>query len=88
MYDEKLALFLKTFVMTRGKNKQKKSDGTPVPLGRESILQYVKAIKDIWVSQHEAGYNTHPDPRGPIVKRFLETNAKKETKRKRAEYED
>ena len=48
MYDEKLTLFLKTFVMTRGKNKQKKSDGTPVPLGHESILAYIKAVVDLY----------------------------------------
>ena len=88
MYDEKLALFLKTFVMTRGKNKQKQSDGTPVPLGRESNLAYIKAVVYLYNQQKELGFNNHGYPRGSVVKRFLDTNVKKETKRKRDEYED
>lgn len=74
--------------MIRGKNKQKKSDGTPVPLGRESILAYIKAVVDLYNQQKELGFNNHGHPRGSVVKRFLDTNVKKETKRKRDEYED
>ena len=60
VYDTKLAFFLEDHVMKRGRKLKKKDDGTPIPLGRESVLQYVKAIKDIWISQHEAGFNNYP----------------------------
>lgn len=74
--------------MTRGNKFKKNADGSPAPLGRESVLAYVKAVVDLYHQQVEAGFNKHTMARGPIVKRFLDTHTKKETRRKRTEYED
>ncbi|KAG1555462.1 hypothetical protein G6F50_012845 [Rhizopus delemar] len=88
VYDAKLAFFLKDYALTRGNKFKKNADGSPAPLGRESVLAYVKAVVDLYHQQVEAGFNKHTMARGPIVKRFLDTHTKKETRRKRTEYED
>ncbi|EIE88996.1 hypothetical protein RO3G_13707 [Rhizopus delemar RA 99-880] len=88
VYDAKLAFFLKDYVLTRGNKFKKNADGSPAPLGRESVLAYVKAVVDLYHQQVEAGFNKHTMARGPIVKRFLDTHTKKEARRKRTEYED
>lgn len=87
--DEKLSYFLREFVVKRGRKYKKGQDGDRVvPLGRESILAYVKAAMDLYNSQHSLGINNNPKARGPLVTAYLETLEKKESKRKRNEFED
>ncbi|OBZ80264.1 hypothetical protein A0J61_11687 [Choanephora cucurbitarum] len=50
VYDTKLAFFLEDHVMRRGRKLKKKDDRSRILLDRESILQNLKAIKNIWVS--------------------------------------
>ncbi|KAG1487982.1 hypothetical protein G6F54_012331 [Rhizopus delemar] len=88
VYDAKLAFFLKDYVLTCGNKFKKNADISPAPLGRKSVLTYVKAVVDLYHQQVEAGFNKHIMARGPIMKRFLDTHTKKETRRKRTEYED
>ncbi|OAD67637.1 hypothetical protein PHYBLDRAFT_73845 [Phycomyces blakesleeanus NRRL 1555(-)] len=67
---------------------KRNDDDTSVPLGRELIQAYVKAITDIYYQQIALDLNKNPHPRGPIARQFLDTNTKKKTKCKRVEYED
>ncbi|CEG73294.1 hypothetical protein RMATCC62417_08705 [Rhizopus microsporus] len=46
--DQKLSYFLAEYVMKRGRKLRRNPDGTPIALGRESVLAYVKAIADIY----------------------------------------
>ncbi|KAI9245470.1 hypothetical protein EDC94DRAFT_590427 [Helicostylum pulchrum] len=46
--DEKLCFFLTDFVMTRVKKYKKNGDETSFPLGDESILVYVEAVKGLY----------------------------------------
>jgi hypothetical protein len=66
--DEKLSYFLREFVVKRGRKYKKGQDGDRVvPLGRKSILAYVKAAMDLYNSQHSLGINNNPKARGPLV---------------------
>jgi len=74
--------------LTCGNKFKKNTEGSPAQLGRESVLAYVKAVVDLYHQQVETEFNKYTMARGPIVKRFLDTHTKKETRRKRTEYED
>ncbi|OAD71927.1 hypothetical protein PHYBLDRAFT_73978 [Phycomyces blakesleeanus NRRL 1555(-)] len=86
--DEKVAFFLTDFVMVCDRKFKRNDDDTPVPFGRESIQAYVKAITDIYYQQVALDLNKNLHSREPIVRQFLDTNTKKETKCKRVEYKD
>ncbi|CEG73463.1 hypothetical protein RMATCC62417_08842 [Rhizopus microsporus] len=49
--DQKLSYFLAEYVMKRGRKLRRSPDGTPIALGRESVLVYVKAIADMYSNQ-------------------------------------
>lgn len=84
----KLSYFLQEYVLKRGKNKKRNADGTPVPLGRESILAYVKACGDLHNAQRSLNLNPYEKARGPLVKAFLDTLQKENAKARRSNYED
>ncbi|OAD65317.1 hypothetical protein PHYBLDRAFT_71013 [Phycomyces blakesleeanus NRRL 1555(-)] len=69
--------------MVHGHKFKRNDDDTPVPLGRKSIQAYIKIITDIYYKQVALDLNKNPHFRGPIVRQFLDTNTKKETKHKR-----
>ncbi|EIE85804.1 hypothetical protein RO3G_10514 [Rhizopus delemar RA 99-880] len=71
--DKKLSFFLMEYVSKRGSKYRRNDDGTPVALGRESILAYVKAISDMCNTQKALGWNTNGVARGPLVRTFLDT---------------
>ncbi|KAG1049061.1 hypothetical protein G6F43_008591 [Rhizopus delemar] len=86
--DKKLSFFLMEYVSKRGSKYRRNDDGTPVALGRESILAYVKAISDMYNKQKALEWNTNGVARGPLVKSFLDTLEKEKVKRRRLNYED
>ncbi|CDH60231.1 predicted protein [Lichtheimia corymbifera JMRC:FSU:9682] len=55
------------FVVPRGHQKKSQPDGSPYPLGTESIEQYIKAVVDLYQSQKSQEVNQHPHPRGHAV---------------------
>ncbi|KAI8075753.1 hypothetical protein BDF21DRAFT_464935 [Thamnidium elegans] len=64
--DEKLSYFLREFVVKRSrKYKKNKDDASIIPLGRESIIGYVKAVMDLYNSRHSFGTNNNPKARIP-----------------------
>ncbi|CEG75365.1 hypothetical protein RMATCC62417_10421 [Rhizopus microsporus] len=86
--DQKLSYFLAEYVMKRGRKLRRNPDGTPIALGRESVLAYVKAIADIYSKQKALGLNPHGPARGPLVRTFLDTLEKEKVKSKRQSFED
>ncbi|KAG1019586.1 hypothetical protein G6F43_014354 [Rhizopus delemar] len=76
------------YVSKRGSKYRRNDDGTPVALGRESILAYVKAISDMCNRQKALGWNTNGVARGPLVRTFLDTLEKEKVKRRRLNYEN
>ena len=74
--------------MTRGRKKQRDSDGSPIPLGRESILAYVKAVSDLYNVQKALNINSNEAARGPLVRTFLDNLEKSKVKQRRAAFED
>ncbi|ORE16100.1 hypothetical protein BCV71DRAFT_272567 [Rhizopus microsporus] len=55
-------------------------DGTPIALGRGSILAYVKAIADMYSKQKALGLNIHDPSRAPLARTFLDTFKKEKVK--------
>ena len=88
MSDEKLSWFLTDFVIPRGRKNKKKGDDTKYELSRESVLGYVKACVSLYNEQSALGIIPFPHPRGKLVKAFLDTRTKKQTEKKRSNYED
>ncbi|CEJ01408.1 hypothetical protein RMCBS344292_15435 [Rhizopus microsporus] len=86
--DQKLSYFLAEYVMKQGRKLRRNPDGTPIALGRESVLAYVKAIADIYSKQKALGLNPHGPARGPLVRTFLDTLEKEKVKSKRQNFED
>ncbi|CAO3692404.1 unnamed protein product [Rhizopus microsporus] len=86
--DQKLGYFLPEYVMNRGRKLRRSPNGTPIALGRESVLAYVKAIADIYSKQKALGLNPHGPARGPLVRTFLDTLEKEKVKSKRQNFED
>ncbi|EIE89012.1 hypothetical protein RO3G_13723 [Rhizopus delemar RA 99-880] len=86
--DKKLSFFLMEYVSKRGSKYRRNDDDTPVALGRESILAYVKAISDMCNTQKALGWNTNGVARGPLVRTFLDTLEKEKVKHSRLNYED
>ncbi|CEI94485.1 hypothetical protein RMCBS344292_08695 [Rhizopus microsporus] len=74
--------------MKRGRKLRRNADGTPIALGRESVLAYVKAIADMYSKQKTLGLNPHGPARGPLVRAFLDTIEKEKVKSKRQNFED
>ena len=74
--------------MNRGRKLRRSPNGTPIALGRESVLAYVKAIADIYSKQKALGLNPHGPARGPLVRTFLDTLEKEKVKSKRQNFED
>lgn len=72
----------------RKKNKKRNADSPAVPLGRESILQYVKACTKLHTTQYSLGMSPYEAARGPLVKTFLDTLAKKNARAIRADFDD
>lgn len=58
------------------------------PLGRESILGYVKAVDDIYSKQKALGINTHGPAGGPLVCAHLDTFEKEKGNAARTNFED
>ncbi|KAG1169346.1 hypothetical protein G6F70_008498 [Rhizopus microsporus] len=76
----KLGYFLPEYVMNRGRKLRRSPDGTPIALGRESVLAYVKAIVDIYSKQKALGLNPYGPARGSLVRTFLDTLEKEKVK--------
>ena len=74
--------------MNRGRKLRRSPNGTPIALGRESVLAYVKAIADIYSKQKALGLNPHGPARGPLVRTFLDTLEKEKVKSKRQDFKD
>ena len=74
--------------MNRGRKLRRSPNGTPIALGRESVLAYVKAIAGIYSKQKALGLNSHDPARGPLVRTFLDTLEKEKVKSKRQYFED
>ena len=74
--------------MTRGRKKQRGEDGSPIALGKESILGYFKAICDLYNTQKALHINSNEAARGPLVRTFLDNLEKTKVKQKRANFED
>lgn len=82
-------LFLQTQVIPIGNKRQKDSNGVPLPLGKESIEGYCKAIVDLFKEQLALGDNMASNhPRGKALKSFLESLQRNEDARKRSVYSD
>ena len=62
-------------------------DGTPIALGRGSILAYVKAIADMYSKQKALGLNIHDPSRAPLARTFLDTFKKEKVKSKWQNFE-
>ena len=73
--------------MNRGRKLRRSPDGTPIALGRESVLAYVKAIVDIYSKQKALGLNPYGPARGSLVRTFLDTLEKEKVKSKRQYFE-
>ncbi|KAG1035365.1 hypothetical protein G6F43_013241 [Rhizopus delemar] len=86
--DKKLSFFLMEYVSKGDSKYRRNDDGTPVALGRESILAYVKSISDMCNTQKALGWNTNGVASGPLVRTFLDTLEKENVKRRRLNYED
>jgi hypothetical protein len=87
----KLVTFLSNYIIPQGHKTKKNPDGTPVSLGRESILSYVKAVCDLYseqVSLPDERKNKHPHPRGAALRKLLDTLSRQEFRRKKNSYED
>lgn len=76
------------FVTTRGRKLRKNADGTAIPLGKESVLSYVKAVSDLCTTQKALGWNPNGVARGPLVRTFIDTLEKKRAQSKRNAFED
>lgn len=74
--------------MARGRKKQRAEDGSPIPLGKESILAYVKAVSDLYNTQKALKINSNEAARGPLVRTFLDNLEKTKVRQKRANFED
>ncbi|CAO3702411.1 unnamed protein product [Rhizopus stolonifer] len=85
---ESSCFFLKTEVIPNGKKKQKTNNGIVVPLGKESILAYVKAMTDLYQSQVALRLNKNPHPRGNAIRALIDTLGRDEIKRKKEQFED
>lgn len=59
-------------------------------MGRESILQYVKAVSDLHNQHCRVNSSTisNKTVRGPLVQAFLDTHARERVKQKRDAFED
>ncbi|KAG1634730.1 hypothetical protein G6F44_010014 [Rhizopus delemar] len=86
--DRKLSFFLMEYVSKRRSKYRRNNDGTPVALGRESILAYVKAISDMCNTQKALEWNTNGVSSGPLIRAFLNTLENEKVKRRRLNYED
>lgn len=53
--DGKLSFHLGEVICKRGLKKRKNEDGTSIPLGKEFILSYVKAMADLLNTQKALG---------------------------------
>lgn len=77
--DAKLSFFLDDFVTTRGCKLKKNADGTAIPLGKESVLSYVKAVSDLYTIQKALCWNPNGVARDPLlVRAFIGTLKKNE----------
>ncbi|OAD78032.1 hypothetical protein PHYBLDRAFT_141892 [Phycomyces blakesleeanus NRRL 1555(-)] len=72
----------------RGCKLKRAEDGSPIPLGRESILAYVKAVSDICSKKKALGWNPNGVARGSLVRAFLDTSSKKRSQAVRTNFED
>ncbi|KAI7869087.1 uncharacterized protein EV154DRAFT_453471, partial [Mucor mucedo] len=70
--DRKLSLFLREFIVPRGRKTERNTDGSAIPLGRESINSYVKACMDLQSQQLALNNETRAVNRGPLVVAFME----------------
>lgn len=86
--DSKLSYFLYDFVTKSGRKLSRNEDGSAIPLERESILGYVKAISDLCNTQRALGTNSNGVARGQLVRTYLDTLEKKRSRNKRKEFED
>lgn len=71
------------FVTTRGRKLRKNADGTAIPLGKESVLSYVKAVSDLCTTQKALGSNPNGVAPGPLVRTFIDTLEKNELRVKK-----
>ncbi|CEG84815.1 hypothetical protein RMATCC62417_18567 [Rhizopus microsporus] len=74
--------------MKQGRKFRRNPDDTPIALGRESVLAYVKAIADMYSKQKALGLNPHGPARGPLVRASLDTLEKEKVKSNRQNFED
>jgi hypothetical protein len=81
-------LFLREFIIPRGNKRKRREDGSPKPLGLETVESYVKAIIELYKSQVTLGNNRNGHPRGKTVKDLLDSLARNEGSRKRKSYVD
>ncbi|CEG69734.1 hypothetical protein RMATCC62417_05756 [Rhizopus microsporus] len=78
--DEKLSYSLAEYVMKRGRKLRRNADGTPIALGRESVLAYVKAIADMYSKQKTLGLNPMALQEGPSLGLFWILSKKKRSR--------
>ncbi|CEG71291.1 hypothetical protein RMATCC62417_07046 [Rhizopus microsporus] len=78
--DQKLSYFLAEYAMKRGRKLRRNPDGTPIALGRQSVLAYVKTIADMYSKQKALGLNPHSPARGSLVRAFCILSKKKRSR--------
>ena len=76
------------FVTTRARKLRKNADGTAIPLGKESVLSYVKAVSDLCTTQKALDWNPNGVAWGPLVRTFIDTLENKRAQSKRNAFED
>ncbi|ORE19343.1 hypothetical protein BCV71DRAFT_102549 [Rhizopus microsporus] len=66
--------------MKRDRKIRRNPDGTPIALGRESVLAYVKAITDIYSKQKALGLNPMAQQEDPSLGLFWILSKKKRSR--------
>lgn len=96
VYETKLLVFLEEEVFHRGLRTNNRrppkhtAGGEEIPqtLSWSGVDSYVFAVMDLYKEQVSLGNNTHPHPRGAMLRTVLDCRKKGESKRKKEEYID
>lgn len=81
--EAKVALFLEERVVDR----TNRNDSSKI-IGKSSIDQYITALTSLWKYQVERKINSHPTPRGEVVKNIQKTFSRNIHKVRKATYYD